>query len=99
MPFLFPYLVGGAVAYILFVKKPKPCAAGDMLATDDATGKTCGVPDDIVCFLVRLVFQYKDQGALDKLKEMANAGVLTNEQLLACKKVIGVTGNAGLKLS
>ena len=98
MPFLFPYLVGGAVAYILFVKKPKPCAAGDMLATDDATGKTCGVPDDIVCLLVRLVMQYKDQGALAKLQEMARAGLLTNEQLLSCRKAIGSTGGA-LKLS
>jgi hypothetical protein len=98
MPFLFPYLVGGAVAYILFVKKPKPCAACDTMPVDDATAKACGVPDDIVCFLVRLVVQYKDRGALEKLQEMANSGLLTNEQLLACRKSIGPVGG-GLKFS
>jgi hypothetical protein len=29
MPVLFPYLVGGAIAYILFFKKQKPCPANE----------------------------------------------------------------------
>ena len=88
MPFLFPYLVGGAVAYILFAKKQKPCAPCDdatgMAPASDATGAACRIPDDVVCLLTRLAFQAKDKAALLKLESWVQAGAVTKEQLAAC---------------
>ena len=87
MPFLFPYLVGGAVAYILFVKKQKPCAAGDVLLTDDTTGTAsaaCVLPSDVVCFVVRYAAVSKDSAALATVKGWLDSGVITKEQASAC---------------
>lgn len=85
MPFLFPYLVGGAVAYILFVKKPRPCPAGDMLLTDDATGEavSCLLPADVLCFVVR-AGAAGDAKAVETVKGWLDTGAVTKEQVAAC---------------
>jgi hypothetical protein len=87
MPFLFPYLVGGAVAYILFVKKQKPCPAADVgviaSGTDSGSGATCAIADDVLCMIVRLAFK-GDAGASEKVKALIESGAVTREQVSAC---------------
>jgi hypothetical protein len=87
MPFLFPYLVGGAVAYILFRKKQKPCAAEDVgiiaSGTDSGSGATCAIADDVLCMIVRLALK-GDAAALEKVKALTASGAVTQEQLSAC---------------
>ena len=87
MPFMFPYLVGGAVAYILFVKKQKPCAPCDApiiaSGTDSGSGATCALDPDVLCMIVRLAFK-GDAAARAKLKALIESGAVTEEQYKVC---------------